>query len=151
MTITSQFATIANSIAALNIPGVTIKDIDNIPDSASMLTPLLIPQPNDFITDLSATFQTFGTGGTAKMDMNYTMNYVYLHAEAGSGLSTYEIYAGLISKLSAIIEEILANDKINGLVDFQLRTIGNIGVISDPADNEFWGALVSFRVLEFAQ
>lgn len=151
MTVASALSTITNSIAALVITGVTIKDIDEIPQSASMLTPLLIPQPNDFVTDFAVTFQSFGSNGTAKMDMDYSLNYVYLHAEAGSGIGTFDVYSGLITKLSAIIVAILSNDAITGLVDMQLGGIGNIGIIEDPSGNQYWGVLFSFRIKEFAQ
>jgi len=150
MTVSSAFATITNSIAALSISGVTIKDIDEIPQNASMLTPLLIPQPNDFVTNFEAAFQSFGSNGTAKIDLNYSLNYVYLHAEVGSGISTFDIYSGLITKLSAILVAILSNDAITGLIDIKPR-IGNIGIIEDPSGKQFWGVLFSLPILEYAQ
>lgn len=151
MTINSQLDTVATSIAGLSISGVNIRDIDNIPDSASMLTPLLIPQPNDFVTNMAATRESFGGGGTAKLNLTYTLNYVYLHAEAGSGVNTFAVYAGLIDNLILILETILANDNINGAVDMELATVGNIGIINDPADNEYWGVLFSLNITEFVQ
>lgn len=151
MTITCQLETVAASIAALSISGMNIKGIDNIPQSANGLTPLLIPQPNDFVTNLSPTRVSFGGGGTAKMDLTYTLHYVYLHAEAGSGLSTYAVYAGLIANFVAIIEAILENDDISGAVDMELGNVGDIGIISDPSDNEFWGVLFELNILEHVQ
>lgn len=150
MTITSAFATITNSIAALAIPGVTVKDIDEMPQTARMITPVLLPQPTDFVTDYEPTFQSFGSNGTAKINVNYTLNYVYLHCEAGSGLSQLDIYAGLMRNLSAILETLLSNDAITGLVDMTPR-VGNIGVIEDPSANQYWGILLQLRILEFAQ
>jgi hypothetical protein len=151
VTITSSFSTIANSIAGLNISGVTIKDIDEVPQSAQMLCPLLIPRPNDYITELTATRQSFGGGGSAKLNLSYTLNYVYLHAETGSGISQLDIYSGMITKLSAIIVAILTNDAITGLVDLELQTITDIGTIQDPSGNNYWGAIFALKVLEFAQ
>lgn len=150
MTITSAFATIANSIAALSISGVTIKDIDEIPQSARLLTPLLIPQPNDYVTNFEAEFQSFGSNGTPKIDLNYSLNYLYLHCEAGSGLSTFDVYGGLMTKLSAILVAILSNDAITGLVDMKPQ-IGQIGIITDPSGIEYWGITFSLRILEYAQ
>ena len=150
MTVASALSTITNSIAALSISGVTIKDIDEIPQSAALLCPLLIPQPNDFVTDVNVEFQSLGSNGTAKIDLSYTLNYVYLHAETG-GVGTFDAYSGLITKLTAIIVKIMSNDAVSGAVDLRLQSVGNIGVIQDPAGNNYWGVLFSFRVLEFAQ
>jgi hypothetical protein len=151
MTITSAFSTVTNSIAALSISGVTIKDIDEIPQSAQLLGPVLIPQPNDFVTEFTQTFQSFGSNGTAKVDFGYTLNYVYLHCEAGSGISSFDIYAGLITNLSAIVVAIASNDAVSGLVDLKIASISNIGVIEDPSGNQYWGVLLGLRVLEFGQ
>lgn len=151
MAITSAISTVADSIAGLTISGVTIKDIDQIPDSASMLCPLLIPQPANFVTDISVSFETFGSNGGAKINTNYTLNYVFLFCEVGSGLGAFAAFSGLITKLSAILVAIDSNDTITGAVDMKINSIGNIGVITDPAGNEFWGLEFSLRVLEYSQ
>ena len=44
--------TIANSIAALSVTGVTIKDLDEIPDSAfSGACPIVYPRPDGFVSN----------------------------------------------------------------------------------------------------
>lgn len=151
MTVAVNLVTVADSISNLSISGVTIKDIDQIPDSASMLCPLLIPQPNGFVSDISPSFETFGSNGGAKMNLSYTLNYVFLHSEIGSGINTFAGYSDLMTKLAAIFVAIMSNDAISGAVDIRLQSVGNVGVISDPAGNEYWGVLFSFRVLEFVQ
>ncbi len=150
MTIASTISTVTDSIAGLIISGVTIKDIDQIPEAARLLTPLIIPQPNNFVTDLSVTFETFGSNGSAKMNTNYTLNYVFLYCEVG-GLSAFAAFSGLIEKLSAILVAIDSNDAISGAVDVKINSIGNLGVITDPAGVEFWGLEFSLRVLEYTQ
>lgn len=151
MAITSSIATVADSISNLSISGVTIKDIDQIPDTARMLCPLLIPQPANFVTDLSVSFETFGSNGGAKINTSYTLNYVFLFCEVGSGIGAFAAFAGLISKLQSILVAINSNDAISGAVDMKINSIGNIGVITDPAGNEFWGLEFSLRVLEYSQ
>lgn len=151
MTITSTISTVADSIAGLTISGVTIKDIDQIPDSARLLCPLLIPQPDNFVTDISVSFETFGSNGGAKINTNYTLNYVFLFCEVGSGLGAFAAFSGLMTKLSAILVAIDSNDAITGAVDMKLNSIGNIGVITDPAGVEYWGLQFSIRLLEFTQ
>ena len=151
MAVTSSFSTITNSIAALSISGVTIKDIDEIPQSASLLLPILFPRPNDFVTEFSQQFMSLGSNGAAKINFEYNLNYVFLYAEAGSGLGTYELYNGLITKLSAILVAFASNDAITGLVDLQTSTIGSIGIVEGPSGQQYWGLMLSLHVLEFAQ
>ena len=151
MTVTSTISPVADSIAALSVSGVTIKDIDQIPDTARMLCPLIIPQPANFVSDLSITFETFGSNGGAKINTNYTLNYVFLFCEVGSGMGAFAAFSGLISKLSALLVAINSNDAITGAVDIKINSISNIGVITDPAGVEFWGLEFSLRVLEFSQ
>ena len=150
MTIASSLTTVTNSIAGLTITGVTIKDIDNIPDSARMLTPLIVPQPNSFVTDLQVSFETFGSNGGAKINTIYTLNYAFLFCEVG-GISAFNAFSGLMEKLSALLDAINSNDAITGAVDVKINSIGNIGVITDPAGVEFWGLQFSLKVLEFTQ
>lgn len=150
MTVSSSFATIADSISKISISGVTVKDIDEIPQSARLLCPLLIPRPNNWVTGFEAVFQSFGSNGGAAIDLNYHLNYLYLHNEAGSGIAPFSDYSGLISKLSTILVAILSNDKVTGLVD-QKPIIGELGIITDPSGVEYWGIEISFKVLEYAQ
>lgn len=151
MTVTCSVNTVASSIAGLTITGVTIKDLTAIPDSAKMLCPILIPQPNDYMTNVKVSFETFGSNTGAKLNMEYDLNYVYLHCEAGSGVNAFAPFSDLMTKLAAILVVIMSNDKVNGLVDLQLQNVGNVGVINDPAGNSYWGVLLSFHVLEYAQ
>ena len=151
MTIALHPLTVSASIAALSISGVTIKDVDEIPDSAAMLCPLIVPRPNDFITNIQAVRQSFGGGGTARIDFTYTLNYAFLFCEAGSGQGAFAPYDGLLTKLVTILETMLTNDDISGAVDMTLESIGEIGVISDPSNNSFWGVHFSIRCLEHAQ
>ena len=130
MAITSTISTVADSIAGLTISGVTIKDIDQIPDTARMLCPLLIPDPNGFVTDISVSFETYGSNGGAKINTNYTLNYMFLFCEVGSGLGTYAAYSGLITKLSAILVAINSNDSISGAVDVCVEVMISNAVIN---------------------
>ena len=140
MTVTCSVNTVASSIAALSVSGVTIKDIDKIPDSAKLLCPVLIPQPNDYMSNVTVSFETFGSNGGAKLNMEYDLNYVYLHCESGSGINAFAPFSSLMS-----------NDAVTGLVDLTVNSISNVGIINDPAGNSYWGVLLSFHVLEFAQ
>lgn len=151
MTIAISPTTVSAAIAALSISGVTLKDIDEIPESAQMLTPLIVPRPNDFITNIKPEAKSFGSNGSELMDVSYSLNYVFCYTEIGSGINAFAPYSGLLSMLILIINTILNNDKVNGLVDIQLESIGDIGSVEDFAGNKFWGCNFSLRCLEFAQ
>jgi len=151
MTVTCSVNTVASSIAGLTVSGVTIKDITAIPDSAKMLCPIIIPQPNGYMSGAKATFETVGSNGLAKINLEYDLNYVYLHCELGSGVNAFAPFSGLMTNLAAILVTIMSNDKINGLVDMTLGGIGDVGIINDPAGNSYWGVLFSLHVLEFSQ
>ena len=151
MTITVGFVGVADSIGSLSISGVTMRDIDQIPDTGAMICPVMFPQPDDFITGVTVERKSFGSGGTAKMDMTYTMNYVFLLAETGSGISAMDAYSDLITKIALIVKTILTNDDIANAVDMEFEGISSIGAVIDPSGNSYWGALMSFSVLEFVQ
>lgn len=151
MTVTCSVNTVASSIAGLTVTGVTIKDLSAIPDNAAMLCPIIIPQPNGYMSGTKVSFETFGSNTGAKLNLEYDLNYVYLHCQVGSGVNSFAPYSGLITNLAAILVTIMSNDKINGLVDMTLGGVGEVGVISDPAGNQFWGVLFNLHVLEFAQ
>jgi hypothetical protein len=116
-----------------------------------MLCPLIIPNPANFVTDVSISFETYGSNGGAKINTNYTLNYMFLFCEVSSGLGAFAAYSGLIAKLSAILVLINSNDAITGAVDVKINSIGNIGTITDPAGNDFWGLEFSLKVLEYSQ
>lgn len=146
-----QLDTVANSIAALEINGINIVDIDDIPESAMMQTPLLLPQPNGFVSDIAPEFRTYGSGGAAKIDLQYTLNYLYLHAPTGSGISTFDAYKGLLENIILIFESIFASDVVSGAIDLQLSTMSDIGTVQDPSGNDYWGIQFSLRILEHVQ
>jgi hypothetical protein len=152
MTISVSLATVADSISKLSISGVNVKDINEIPEDASKVTPVLYPKPNGFVSAIKFSRATMGGGGTAKMDLEYTLTYRYLHAPVGGSLGLFSTYQGLITNLCAIVVSIMGNDNITGVVDMQLESVSDIGPLSDPAGSTMYhGVDISLRVLEFTQ
>jgi len=150
MTVTCSVSTVAASIAALTVSGVTIKGIDKIPDSASLITPVLIPQPNDYMTGTQMTFESYGSNGTAKMNMEYDLNYVFLYCQVG-GINAFAPFSPLMGKLSEVLVTIMSNDAITGAVDMKLGSVDRIGVITDSAGVEYWGVMITLHVTEYTQ
>jgi hypothetical protein len=151
MTVAFSPVTVADSIAEINISGVTIKSLENIPQSGTLIMPVLFPQPNGFISDIEVSRESFGGGTTAAMNFMYTLHYVFLFSELGSGLSQLDPYSPLIEKLETIWEKIAETDTVTGLVDMQLAGVETLGQVEDPSGNQYWGALFSLRCLEYAQ
>jgi hypothetical protein len=150
MSIALSCVTVANSIAALSISGVTVKDIDEVPVSGNLILPVVFPQPNNWISDIQPVTKSLGSLGTEKMDFSYTLHYVFLHSLQGSGISQTDHLSPLITKLELVLEAILNNDVVTGLVDMQLSSL-NVGTVEDPSGKPYWGALFTLRCLEYAQ
>lgn len=151
MTVNVQFATVADSIAAISVSGVTVKDIDNVPENALDYCPVLYPIPNGFVTDIQFEILSLGGDAARKLNLSYTLNYRYLHAPIGSG-SVLQNYAGIIAKLELILEAIMSTSSPSGAVDMEILSVSDLGPMSDPAEAAVYhGVDIAVRVLEYAQ
>jgi hypothetical protein len=151
MTVNVQPVTVAASIAALSFGSISIADIDEIPESGTLETPIMFPQPDGFISDVGMSFETFGSNTGAKMNMTYTLNYVFLQNEIGGSVGSFDSYKNLITNFAAIMKVIFSNDAITGAVDIKLQSVPVLGVISSPSGIQYWGFLFGLRVLEYVQ
>jgi hypothetical protein len=143
-------ATITDSIAALSVSGVEIRDIDQIPSSLKGYNkPVIFPEPIDFIADPLVTRANFGTGSSQLLDINYTINYQFCYMEVGS-LWDLRKYAKMVEKAFLFWDTINSNDTVSGLIDLRFSTISNFGIVLDPAGNTFHGTSFGLRVLEHA-
>lgn len=150
MTVDVKFGTVITAIAGLTIDGVSIKDIDEIPENAEMVLPVLFPDPGDLITELSLERLSLGTGATAAMNMTYTLHYLYAHAKIGTALSLASVLPGMLTNIALILETLAANSTVNGAIDLDNPQV-QIGIVTGPNGAQFHGAAFSFRVLEFVQ
>ena len=151
MTISVAFAGVANAIGDLTVSGVNIKGVDKMITSADGYLPLFCPFPDNFITDISFTFEAYGTGGTAPMNLEYTMNWVYYHSPLGASGNSLAIFQKMLENIAAILKVIFTNDSVTGAVDVRLLSIGKLGPVFDASGGQYHGALISLRVLEFVQ
>ena len=146
MSATVDFLTVTNSVAALSISGVTVKDADEIASSIGLGFAVLCPRPDNFITGLSV--NPVNINKTA-LDIRYTLNYQYFHCEIGGDL--FSDYSALITKLALIIKAFSADDTLSGAVDNGAPRLGSIRPISDPSGNVYHGCDVSIDVLQFLE
>lgn len=138
---------VATSIAGLSVSGLTIKDLDGIPEEVlARDCPIVFPDPGNFMTNLAVTRQSFST---AKKDVTYTLNYVYLFAEVSEGRGLFDVYQGLVQGALAFLDAIIANDTLNGAIDITPQGILNFGPEVDPSNNPFFGTTLAFDILEF--
>lgn len=151
---TLLLATVTNSIAALNVTGLTIKDIDEIP--ARVLgreCPILYPEPLDFITGWEAQKMTFGRLTTVKWMMRYNLTYTLLYAPVGSGRGL-ELYAPTIAMACSFFDKLMESHPITGAELVVPAGIGVPGPIFDPTGpgtqgaEAFYGVRLTLRVEE---
>jgi len=147
-------ATVTNSIAAMSVAGLTIKDIDEIPVRVyGRNCPILYPEPLDFTPSFEAIKMTFGRGATVKWNMHYDLVYTLLYAPVGSGRGM-ELYAPTIAMGCLIFDELMEALPITG-AELVIPGGWSIpGPLYDPTgpgatDAEaFYGMKLTFRVTE---
>ena len=143
---TLDVTTVTNSIAALSISGVTVKDSDQIAAAIGLGFAVLCPRPDNFITGFSA--NSVNINKTA-LDIRYTLNYQYFHCEIGGDL--FSDYSPMLAKIALIIKAFSDDGTLTGAIDNGTPRIGSIRPISDPSGNVYHGCDVSIDVLQFLE
>ena len=142
--------TVADSISKLSISGVTVKDIDEIPERVLVRDgAVLYPRPDGFVTNMKVVPAAFGSAGTRKYTVTYTLHYMLITAPIGKGRGLFDVYSDLVSKTYLVIDAIIANDNLSGSVEFQTRDVQNFGPVVDPAGNPHHGCEIVVDVTEF--
>jgi hypothetical protein len=152
MTQSSGFATIANALTALSITGITLRDINNIPEACTLLCPVLYPKPDGFISGMEAVMpETFGTSGAQQVTIKYTLTYRYLHCPIGGALGgLFAVYDGLIDAWVKIADAVLNVGALSGATNIYLAGIPTIGPVADPAGNIYHGFDVAINIEQYA-
>lgn len=144
------FTTITNSIAAIDVLGVTIRDIDEIPEAVTpTMCPVLYPEPVGFISNFEYTRQSQGGGAVALADVTYNLTYTFLYAPVGSGRGLFDVYDDMVAKVGLILDAFIIADAATGAVDLTPDTPLNLGPVSDPAGNVFHGCQFVLNITEF--
>ena len=147
---TLQADTIAASIAGLSVSGVTICDLDGIPEQvAARACPLLYPSPDGFLSGLRVERDSFGPAAGARKTVRYTLRYVYLHAPVGEGRGLFDVYKGMLQNTLAILDAIIADDALSGAVDVEPGAVTRFGPVTDPSGQVFHGCVIALDVVEF--
>ncbi len=149
MSTTIDFLTVTNSIAALSVSGVSVKDADEIADSIGLGTAILAPRPDDFITGLTITPAELTK---QNLDVSYTLHYQYYHCKIAGGLGgMFGVYAAMLAKLALIIKAFANDATLSGAIDNGAPQIGKIGPVVDAAGNTYHGCEISMTVKQFLE
>ena len=145
--------TVITNIAALsvtlkNTKALKILKDSTIPESAKDLGGVLFPKPDGFVTDFTAVPVTYGASGVERMDVSYTLTYVFCDIPMGANRTIGVNYNALCFDVVQILNKILTNDEITGGVDLRVAGIGNFGAVSDPSGNMFFGTEIQLAVQE---
>lgn len=144
---TLAITTVTNSIAALTVTGLTIKDVDEIPQGlVDRDCPVLIPNPDNFITGFKAEPDTLDK---TKWTVTYTLNYLLIYAQVGAGRTTVmEKFSGEITKAFAFIDAVAAALTLTGSVDWDPGVVDNFDIVT-IGENNFHSCHVSVDITEF--
>ena len=150
MSATFDLTTVTNSIAALSITGVTVKDSDEITDSLGMSgTALLVPRPDNFLTGLSI---VRGELSGQNLTVRYTLNYQYFHCVIGGGLGgIFSVYQGMLTNIGKIIVAFSNDATLTGAIDNGYPNFGRLGPIQDASGNKYHGCEVSIPITQFLE
>lgn len=139
-------STICDSIKALSITGLKIYDLDDFPDQADTRSQaVLMPRPDNFVTDFNVVRDSTNGLKTA----TYTLNYILLYDVVGMSRKLSDDWSDMIEMLFSVLDKIISNDNLSGAVDITPRGIGSIGPLSDPAGEIHHGAEIALIVTEF--
>ena len=147
---TLSVVTVADSISKLSVSGVTIKDLNEIPESANAFDcPMVYPNPDGFVSAFEVERMAASSGASNVWDIHYTLTYRFLHSELGQGLGLFDVYDDMVDKVMDFVDKMLISDAVTGAVDLEVEEISTFGPVSDPSGNMFHGCDIMLRILEF--
>lgn len=140
---------VADSISKVSVAGLTIMDVDEIPTGLTQrFCPALIPNPENYVSNVDASVDSFGTGASRKMTLSYWLNYLLIYSEVGAGrTATLEAYSGMLSKVCAFLDAFYALDSLTGAVDFHAE-LGS-PQITEVGSVDFHSIAVRLMIKEF--
>lgn len=151
---TLLLSTVTNSIAALSVTGLTIKDIDEIPARVyGRNCPIMYPEPLEFMGGWESQKMTFGRGATVKWMMRYNITYTLLYAAIGSGRGL-ELFAPTIALASAFFDKLMESVPLTGaelVVPVGWASPGPMYDPSGPTSTDaelFYGVRLTLQVQE---
>ena len=142
---------VATAIATLNMRGVRVLDLHDLPDEVfARDCPLLMPNPESFLTGFSVTRETFGSDSAAFKMAHYTFNYLLLYREVGEGRGLFDHYEGLVETWGVLLDALIANSVLNSSAVIDgFPASADIGIVNDPTGKQFFGFRLAVQILEY--
>lgn len=143
---------ITSWIAGLAMPGVSIRNLDEIPMSvAASECPLLVPDPSEsFMTDLQFTRETFRgvQSGLRTYTLKYRLHYVLFYRPIGASTRVYDYYAELADVAMQVLTAFAQNEYPARSIDVRPAAMPDLAVVMDGTGTGFHGAKFALDVLE---
>jgi hypothetical protein len=139
---------IADAIATLDIPGVHIRRLDQMPEAVDTRElPLLGPSANNpsFLTDWENVRIT--TAGNRKI--TYTLNYTLFQAPVGADRGLFKQYPAMVATAETVADAFNRITVVRGTQHIELAAMPAFGPVFDASGQQFHGATISLRVTEF--
>ncbi len=151
MTVTIHTEDVITAISNLSITGVTVCDLNEIPDGADERRSYLIPSPGEppFVSEFEIERVTFGHS-LAGQNATYRLNYKLLYKPVGTGRGLKDVIPGLTTMAVNVVEAIQSAVTLNGAVTWKAR-LDNMVIITDPSGTPWDGWNISIEVLDFIQ
>lgn len=145
-----QITAICNSIAGLTVSGVTIKDLDEIPEAQQASAAIIIPRPDGFVSGFSIERDSQGsnTVGLPRYTVGYNLTYRLLYSPLGVERGLFKLYPSAVAAAFRFVDAVTANDAVTGALDIQVADIQNVGPVADPSGAMFHGCDIIVRVTE---
>ena len=148
MSTTIDFVTVTNSIAALSISGVSVRDIDEVIPANVMKPATLQPVMDEFISDLTVTPAEVSC---QNLDVTYRLRYQYIHCAVGGSMNLTTAYSGMITNLALILKAFADHTALGGAMVAGTPVLGAIGTVTDGAGNYYYGCDVLINILQFLE
>lgn len=143
--------TVATSIAAVSISGVTVKDATGMLDAVEAREcPILMPAPN-YLSNIRVERESFGLATVAKKTIYYDLTYRLFYEAVGATRGLADIYNGLCTTLDATISAFVDDDALSGTIDIVPAGALAPGIVTDAAGGQFYGTDITLNVIVFVR
>lgn len=137
---------VTTAIAALNVAGVSITDLDGIPAQVfPRQCPILFPDPESFFGTAMAEEGALVDFWLATRQFNYRLLYAAVGQDREPGVH----YVGFAAVVDALLTALMRLDVDN--VDVLRVTVSQFGVVTDASKQSFMGCVLGVVLQEKIQ
>jgi hypothetical protein len=146
--VTTRFVDVAAAVAALDIPGIDVLALSEMPPAMTgRKLPLLGPSSHDpsYLTDWQAVRVSLA-GNYAN---TYTLNYMLYHAPAGKDRTVFALYPEMVANAQRVVNAFQALPRVDGCKRIELAGMPAFGPVHDASGAIYHGVSFALRVTEF--